>query len=254
VERDPGGAGRARLNLTAGANVESPCESGSVTSTSPIAPARQVVLLDLDGTLSESEPGILGSLTTALTSLQLVAPPYDVMRHAIGPPFESGLPEIGIAAEHVPAVIAAYRTVYEDTGLFDTQLYGGVIDMLDSLAEAGCTLCVATSKPEPSARRVIEHLGLTDRFKVIGGATHDSSRRTKSAVIGHVLDQLGLVGGPELVMVGDRHHDIEGAREHGIDTIAVAWGYGDRAEHEAAGAWAIAEQPADVVGLVLSPI
>lgn len=221
--------------------------------TSPNAPRRQTVLFDLDGTLSESEPGILGSLTSALTSLMLVAPSYDVMRHAIGPPFETGLPEIGIPLEHVPSVIAAYREVYEHTGLFETRLYDGVIDMLDALADAGCTLCVATSKPEPSARRVIDHLGLSDRFKVIGGATHDSVRSTKSAVIGHVLDQLGLVGGPQLIMIGDRNHDIEGARQHGIDTIAVAWGYGQRAELETAGAWAIADHPADVVDLVLAP-
>ena len=214
------------------------------------SPARSIVLLDLDGTLSESEPGILGSLTTALISLSIAAPPYDVMRHAIGPPFEVGLPEIGIPVEHVPAVITAYRDVYEQTGLFETRLYDGIVEMLDGLADAGSTMCVATSKPETSALRVIDHLGLTGYFKVIGGATHDPSRRTKSAVISHVLDQLGIAGGPDLVMVGDRHHDIEGAAEHGIDTIAVAWGYGSRAEHEAFGAWAIAETPADVVRLI----
>ena len=231
------------------ANGTGRCQSEGVT---PSSPARQIVLLDLDGTLSESEPGILGSLTTALDSLSIAAPPYDVMRHAIGPPFEIGLPEIGIPVEHVPAVITAYREVYEQTGLFETLVYEGIVEMLDGLADAGLTLCVATSKPEPSARRVIDHLGLTSYFKVIGGATHDPSRRTKAAVIGHVLDQLGVTGGPELIMVGDRHHDIEGAAAHGIDTIAVAWGYGDRAEHEAAGAWAIAETPPDVVRLVTS--
>lgn len=214
------------------------------------APRRQVVLLDLDGTLSESEPGIVGSLRIALTSLGLPVPPPEVMRHAIGPPFEIGLPEIGVPAEHVPAVISAYRRVYERTGLFETRLYDGIVDMLDALVDAGCSLCVATSKPEISARRVIEFLDLTDYFKVIGGATLDSTRRTKAAVINHVLDQLGLVGGPDIVMVGDRHHDIEGAREHGIDTIAVSWGYGSLAEHQRAGAWAIAEHPADVVRLV----
>lgn len=218
------------------------------------APDRQVVLLDLDGTLSESEPGILGSLTTALETLGLPVPAYDVMRHAIGPPFEVGLPEIGVAVEHVPAVIAAYREIYEHDGLFRTRAYDGVAEMLAALAEAGCTLCVATSKPEPSARRVIEHLGFTARFKLIGGATHDSTRRTKAEVIGHVLDQLGLVGGPELVMVGDRHHDIDGARHYGIDTIAVGWGYGSREEHESAGAWASADHPADVIRLVTTTV
>lgn len=215
-----------------------------------LSPDRQVVLFDLDGTLSASEPGILGALTMALQTLGLPLPVVDVMRHAIGPPFEVGLPEIGVPDEHVVAVIAAYRSVYEDTGLYDTGLYDGIVEMLDALAEAGCTLALATSKPEVSANRVVEHLGLTGRFKFVGGATHEPGRRTKAEVVGHVLDRLGLVGGPELVMVGDRNHDIEGAAHYGIDTIAVAWGYGSRAEHEAAGAWAIADTPADVVRLV----
>jgi phosphoglycolate phosphatase len=210
-----------------------------------------VVLLDLDGTLSESAPGILGSLTTALQDLGLPVPAYDVMQHAVGPPFEVGLPEIGVPLEHVEQVIVGYRTVYEVTGLFETRLYDGVVDMLDALTEAGCTLAIATSKPEVSALRVIEHLGLAGRFKFVGGATHEPGRRTKAEVVGYVLDRLGLVGGPEIVMVGDRNHDIEGARHHGIDTVAVAWGYGSREEHETAGAWAIAETPADVVRLVL---
>ena len=210
-----------------------------------------MVLLDLDGTLSESAPGILGSLTTALQALGLPVPAYDVMQHAVGPPFEVGLPEIGVPLEHVEQVIAGYRTVYEVTGLFETRLYDGVVDMLDALTQAGCTLAIATSKPEVSALRVIEHLGLAGRFKFVGGATHEPGRRTKAEVVGHVLDRLGLVGGPEIVMVGDRNHDIEGARHHGIDTIAVGWGYGSREEHETAGAWAIAETPADVVRLVL---
>lgn len=214
-------------------------------------PARQVVLFDLDGTLSESAPGILGSLTTALETLGLAVPAYDVMHHAVGPPFEVGLPEIGVPVDRVVEVIAEYRKVYEVSGLFETRLYTGVVEMLDRLIGAGCTLAIATSKPEVSATRVVEHLGLAGRFKFVGGATHEPGRRTKAEVVGHVLDRLGLVGGPELVMVGDRHHDIEGAGHYGIDTIAVAWGYGSRPEHEAAGAWAIAETPADVVSLVL---
>ena len=210
-----------------------------------------MVLLDLDGTLSESAPGILGSLTTALQTLELTVPPYDVMHHAVGPPFEVGLPEIGVPVDRVVEVIAQYRKVYEVTGLFETRLYDGGVDMIDALTEAGCTLAIATSKPEVSAVRVIDHLGLTGRFKFVGGATHEAGRRTKAEVVEQVLDRLGLVGGPEIVMVGDRHHDIEGAGHHGIDTIAVAWGYGSRGEHEAAGAWAIAQTPADVVRVVL---
>jgi phosphoglycolate phosphatase len=214
------------------------------------APARQVVLLDLDGTLSESEPGILGSLKQALIRLGIEVACDDVLRSAIGPSWAPGMPDLGVPKERVAELIAAYREVYEVTGLFETALYDGVAEMLDALDDLGCSLCVATSKPERSARRVIEHLGLSERFKVVGGADEDVNRVEKADVIAHVLDQLGLVGGPELVMVGDRRYDVEGAAAHGIDTIGATWGYGTVEELRMAGAWAIAGTPAEVATLI----
>ncbi len=208
------------------------------------------MLFDLDGTLSHSEPGICGTLKLAIAQVGLPVPSDDVLRTAIGPPFTIGLPDIGIPAELVDDVTVAYRAIYEHTGLFDTSLYDGVIDLLDELAERGCTLCVATSKPETSALRVIEHFGLTDRFKVIGAASDDYLLHTKADVIASVLDRLGLVGGEEIVMVGDRRFDVEGAAAHGIDTIGALWGYGSLLELQEAGAWAIAEHPSDVGRLV----
>jgi phosphoglycolate phosphatase len=211
---------------------------------------RDVALFDLDGTLSESEPGIVGSLVTALGTVGVAVPTAEVLRLAIGPPFDTGLVDIGVPAEHVPAVIAAYRDVYEVSGLFDTGLYDGVPEMLAALRASGVTLAVATSKPQPTAERVLDHLGLAAHFTVVAGATYDGTRRTKADVIGHALERLGIEAGPAVVMVGDRHHDIEGAAAHGIDTIAVAWGYGSANEHRDAGAWARAERPDDVVALV----
>ena len=208
------------------------------------------MLFDLDGTLSHSEPGICGTLKLAIAQVGLPIPSDEALRTAIGPPFTIGLPEIGIPADLVDDVTIAYRAIYEHTGLFDTSVYDGIIDLLDELAERGCTLCVATSKPETSALRVIEHFGLTDRFKVIGAASDDYLLHTKADVIASVLDRLGLVGGDEIVMIGDRRFDVEGAAAHGIDTIGVLWGYGSLVELEAAGAWAIAEQPGDVVRLI----
>jgi phosphoglycolate phosphatase len=208
------------------------------------------VLFDLDGTLSESEPGIVGSMRSALASLGLPIPDDAALRSAIGPPFASGLPEIGIAAEHVADFTLAYRAIYEVTGLYETRLYEGIVDALEALVELGCTLCVATSKPETSARRVIEHLGLTATFKVIGCASDDYERHTKADVIAHVLDELGHVAGPEVLMVGDRRYDVEGAAAHGIDALGVAWGYGSVDELRLAGAHSIAHLPADVVAHV----
>ncbi len=214
------------------------------------AARRDVVLFDLDGTLSHSEPGICGTLKLAIAQVGLPVPTDEALRTAIGPPFTTGLPEIGIPADLVDDVTVAYRAIYEHTGLFDTSLYDGVVDLLDELGERGCTLCVATSKPETSARRVIEHFGLTDRFKVIGAASDDYLLHTKADVIASVLDWLGLVGGAEIVMVGDRRYDVEGAAAHSIDTIGVLWGYGSREELQSSGAWALAERPSDVGRLI----
>jgi phosphoglycolate phosphatase len=208
------------------------------------------VLFDLDGTLSDSEPGICSTLALAIAEVGLPVPSVEVLRTLIGPPFTIGLPAIGVPPDLVEEVTCAYRAVYEETGLFDTALYDGVTELLAALADSGHTLCVATSKPETSARRVIEHFGLTDRFKVIGAASDDYLVHTKGDVIAAVLDRLGLVGGAEIVMVGDRRFDVEGAAAHGLDTIGVTWGYGSREELQTAGAWAIADHPNEVMRLV----
>jgi phosphoglycolate phosphatase len=211
---------------------------------------RDVVLFDLDGTLSHSEPGICGTLKLALAQVGLPVPSDEALRTAIGPPFTIGLPDIGVPVDLVDDVTVAYRAIYEHTGLFDTSLYDGIADLLDELEDRGCTLCVATSKPETSALRVIEHFGLTECFKLIGAASDDYLLHTKADVIASVLDRLGLVGGAEIVMVGDRRYDVEGAAAHNIDTIGVLWGYGSQEELETAGAWAIAGHPSDVRRLI----
>jgi phosphoglycolate phosphatase len=210
----------------------------------------RVVLFDLDGTLSESEPGICGTLKLAIASTGLPVPSDEALRSLIGPPFAIALPALGIPADRVDEITAAYRTIYEHTGLYETCLYAGATEMLERLLDKGCTLALATSKPETSSRRVIEHLGLSDHFTVIGAASDDYLRHTKADVIAHALAQLDLDESADVVMVGDRRFDIEGAAAHGIDAIGVAWGYGSLAELQEAGAWAIADDPGEVVSLV----
>ena len=211
---------------------------------------RSHVLVDLDGTLSDSEPGISSSLRRALALEGLPVPADDVLRQAIGPPFELGLPLIGVPGDRLWAVIERYRERYEDGGLFETTLYDGVVDMLDALRAHGLVLAVATAKPETTARRVVEHLGLADRFAVLAGATFEPGRRTKAEVIAHALRQLDTEAGPHVLMVGDRDHDVHGAQVHGIDSIGVLWGYGGESELTLAGATALASTPADVVELL----
>jgi phosphoglycolate phosphatase len=211
---------------------------------------RTHVLVDLDGTITDSLPAITGSLKLALTDVGLAVPSDGVLRSVVGPPFEVGLPAIGVPVTAMPGVIERYRIHYEGGGLFECTLYDGVVDMLDGLRASGHTLAMATAKPEPTAVRIIEHFGLTDRFAVLAGATYEPGRRTKGDVIAHAFRQLDVGAGPAVVLVGDRDHDVEGARDHGIDCIGALWGYGGEAELVGAGAWALAATPADVLRLV----
>jgi phosphoglycolate phosphatase len=210
------------------------------------------ILVDLDGTITDSFPGITTSLRLALEIEGLAVPPDDVLRQAIGPPFELGLPLIGVPGDRLWAVIDHYRDRYEQVGLYESTLYEGVVGMLDELAGLGLVLALATAKPEPTARRIIDHFGLTERFAVLAGATFEPGRRTKAEVVAHALAELGIEGGPHVLMVGDRDHDVHGAQVHGAPTVGVLWGYGSADELRAAGAVSLADVPADVVAYVSS--
>ncbi len=216
---------------------------------------RTHVLLDLDGTLSDSEPGIMRSLQWACELEGFPIPTEAEVRSVIGPPFELGLPSIGIPDDALERVINRYRERYEDIGLFENTLYDGVIEMLDAMTTAGLSLSIATAKPERTALRVIEHFGLTERFEVIVGASLTPERRAKAQIITHTLHRLGIPAGvPEIaeqvIMVGDRDHDVLGAMHNGIVCIGVTWGYGSPEELLKAGAVSLAESPPDVATMV----
>ena len=208
------------------------------------------VLLDLDGTLSDSEPGIMRSLQWACEVEGYPIPDEAQVRSVIGPPFELGLPSIGIPDDGLWQVINRYRERYETIGLFENTLYDGIVEMLDGLAGAGLSLSIATAKPERTAVRILEHFGLTERFEVIVGATLTQERRAKAQVITHALGLLGIEGGDHVIMVGDRDHDVLGAMHNSLACIGVLWGYGTPEELLRAGAVALADEPADVVELV----
>lgn len=215
---------------------------------------RTHVLLDLDGTLSDSEPGILRSLQWACEQEGFPVPDEAQVRSVIGPPFEIGLPSIGIPDDALERVIERYRQRYTATGAFENTLYDGVLDMLDELADAGWSLSVATAKPEQTAHPILEYFGISDRFDVRAGASLTSERRTKAQVIDHALRELGIHADPDLgdhvIMIGDRDHDVLGAMHHQIACIGVTWGYGSVHELLSAGAVALAESPAEVAELV----
>jgi phosphoglycolate phosphatase len=208
------------------------------------------VLFDLDGTLSDSAHGILASLRHAFDVNGLPRLDPLVERALLGPPFYESLPPlIGTAA--LSDVIAAYRDHYGAHGMYDTRPFEGIAEVVASLHRNGVRLAVATSKPEPYAVPIVEHLGLADLFETVGGDELDGSLPTKALVIAKVLRRLGDPAPSDVVMVGDRVHDVLGAREHGIDAVGAAWGYAVPGELESAGPVAICATPA-VLGEWLS--
>ena len=204
----------------------------------------RVVLFDLDGTVSDSAPGILASLRHAFWVNGLPPLDLEVERAILGPPFYESLPPL-IGDVPLASVIAAYRAHYGGGAMFDTAVYDGIVGLLDALRAHGVRMAVATSKPERYAIPIVERLRLAEYFETIGGDELDGSLRTKALVIDKVLGRLGRPR--DVVMVGDRSHDVEGAREHGFDCIGAAWGYGLPGELAAARAAKICARPADVL-------
>jgi phosphoglycolate phosphatase len=209
------------------------------------------VLFDLDGTLSDSSSGIIGSLRLAFDEVGVPRLTPEQEWSLLGPPFNIGLPPF-IGEDVTPAVVAAYRRHYAQ-GMYDTKKYEGIDELLDGLREAGIRLAVATSKPEPSANPIVAHLGLTEYFETIGGDDLTYGRGTKALVVGEVLDRLGHPDPATVLMIGDRSHDVLGAAVHGIATHGAGWGYGAPGELAAAGAVAVHAHPMDL-GTALRPV
>jgi phosphoglycolate phosphatase len=206
--------------------------------------AWDVVLFDLDGTVSDSAPGILTALRHAFAINGLPALDEATERAILGPPFYESLPPL-IGSTPLEDVIAAYRARYKET-MYDTRTFPGVPELLHGLRQRGVRLAVATSKPERYAEPIVEHLGLRELFVTVGGDSVDGERHTKALVVEHVLRQLGNPDPAGVVMVGDREHDVHGARVHGIDCLAVRWGYAAPGELEAARPRQLCETPADL--------
>lgn len=183
----------------------------------------QLVLFDLDGTLTDSAVGIVASFRHALASVGAPVPDGDLVSRIVGPPMHHTL--AAIVGDRADEAIAAYRADYTTRGWSMNSPFDGIPDLLADLRRADIRLAVATSKAEPTAQRILAHFGLDGYFEVIAGASPDGTRAAKSEVVASALERLGPL--PERVlMVGDRSHDVEGAAVHGIDTVVVDWGYG----------------------------
>jgi len=184
----------------------------------------QLVIFDLDGTLTDSADGIVASFLHALEHVGAPVPEGDLAAQIVGPPMDDTFRALELG-EYTDQAIMAFRAEYGTRGWAMNTLFDGIAPLLADLRAAGVRLAVATSKLEPTAQRILTHFGLDQHFEVIAGACPDGSRKTKVEVLAHALTELQPL--PERVlMVGDRSHDVEGAAAHGIDTVVVGWGYG----------------------------
>jgi phosphoglycolate phosphatase len=210
------------------------------------------ILFDLDGTLTDSAPGITSSLARMFAALGQPVPSPAQLIEYVGPPLLDSLQTLGGMTE--PAAreaLAVYRADYAEHGAFDSAVFPGIRGLLERLHAAGIPLAIATSKPEVQATRILEHFGLAQYFDVIAGATEDESRSAKADVVAEALRRLEERGVDlaHTVMVGDRQYDVEGAGMHGLPTILVEWGYGSPAE--AAGAIAVVHSADQLSSLLL---
>jgi phosphoglycolate phosphatase len=209
------------------------------------------VLVDLDGTLVDPKPGLVGSVQYALRQLGQPVPATEELLWLIGPPFRVSFPKLLGRADLTEQAISYYRESYFSGGMYDAIVYPGVAEALDGLAAAGCRLFVATSKPHHYARPILEHFGLARRFSAIHGPELDGTNDHKADLIAHIVAREG-VDPARAVMIGDREFDVLAAARNGIPAIGVTWGYGSRAELEAAGAASLCEAPGGLAAAALN--
>jgi len=212
-----------------------------------------IVLFDLDGTVWDSEAGIVGCMEHAFAALGLPVPPREVLASNVGPPLREMLVEAGVPEERADDAVLHYRERYLEWGAYQAELYPGMAELIEALARSGHRLATATSKAEGPTHVMLEHFGLRGHFEAVGAASMDGTATTKTRVIDRALDGLGRPDPGECVMVGDRHYDVLGAAAHGIDCIGVAWGYSSGTELVDAGARSVAHDVDQLRAELLAP-
>ena len=205
-----------------------------------------VILFDLDGTLTDPGVGITNSVAYALEHYGINVQDKRSLYCFIGPPLaDSFIKYYGFDEKKAIEAISVYREYFRDKGIFENEVYEGVRELLEKIKAAGKRVVLATSKPEEFAVRILEHFNLIEYFDVVAGASMDEKRNKKGDVISYAMEKGGFTG-ENAVMIGDREHDIFGAKENGLPSIGVLYGYGSKEELEAAGADYIAPTVEDI--------
>lgn len=212
------------------------------------------LLLDLDGTLTDPREGIVGSIRHALARLDAPVPPDAELLRCIGPPLADSFAELLEVPRQSPKIdeaIGHYRDRFDAHGWRENRVYAGIPELLHAAREHGFRCVVATSKPTLFAERIVQHFALRDHLAHVYGAELDGTRGAKAELLEHVLASEAIAA-EDAVMVGDRRHDVDGARANGIACIGVLWGYGSLAELESAGADRVCSEPSSLLAAVAS--
>lgn len=214
--------------------------------------AGRTVLLDLDGTLSDSKPGIAACFRHTLAELGHDPDAAGDLTWAVGPPIAVSLGRLlaPLGDARVEQALTIYRARYSSVGIYDCSVFPGITAMLDTLRDAGAAMFIATSKRRDFAERVMEHLGLSAYVRRVYGAEPGGGLDEKHDLLAHILRTESLEPA-NTVMVGDRLHDIHAAKANALRSIGVLWGYGGAEELTRAGADHLADSPARVASLTI---
>jgi phosphoglycolate phosphatase len=220
---------------------------------------RGLALFDLDGTLTESGPGIMKSIEAALRKQGITDYTEKQIRACIGPPlYDSFRDQFGMSGAAVEQAVADYRERYGRVGIFENRLYDGVREMLEMLARNRILTGLASSKPEFYVRQILAHFQIDGLFPVVTGATADEKLVEKPDIIRLAIRRaapffpIGELTKDRIWMAGDRFYDVNGAKACGIRCVGVTYGYGSRMELEKAGADAIASTPEELGRILLA--
>ena len=208
------------------------------------------IFFDLDGTLTDPKPGITRSIRYALQKLDHPAiPSEDELTWCIGPPLRASFVRLLGAETSADHAVSLYRERFSDVGLFENAIYDGIDDVLTALGNSGQRLFVATSKPHVFADRIIDHFGLRHHFERVFGSELDGTRVDKGDLLEYALNE-AAVDPSQTLMIGDRSHDMVGARNNGMGAIGVLYGYGSKDELIGAGASYVCATPAAILGCI----